>query len=107
MVDVTGAVGVVPDPGPDDGAVGAAAMVRTKFALAEEFKESVTMIPIVEVVEAVAMPEMMPVLELIANPPGIAPDTLDQAYGATPPLTARGAEYETPTWPAGSDVVVI
>ena len=104
---MAGTVGVVPDPEPDDGAVGAAAILIAKLALEEEFRESVTSIPNVEVVDAVGVPEMMPVFELIASPEVITPDTVDHVYGATPPLTARGAKYETSTWPAGSDVVVI
>jgi hypothetical protein len=98
---------VLLDPDPDDGAVEAAAMLMAIFALAETFKESVTSKPKVELAELVAVPEIVPALELSVSPVGITPDTCDQVKGATPPFTDNGAEYDAPTWPEGSDVVVI
>lgn len=82
-------------------------MLKFRFALAVEFKESVTSNPKVEFAELVAVPEIVPVFELSVSPAGITPDKWDHVKGATPPFTDSGAEYDTPTWPEGSDVVVI
>ena len=84
-----------------------AAMWIGRFALAEEFRESVTSTPTVEVTEELATPAIVPVVEFSANPAGSVPEEVDHVNGATPPFTARGAAYETPTCPAGSVVVVI
>jgi hypothetical protein len=66
---------VLVDPDPDEGAVESAAMLMARFALVETFKESVTSKPKVELAELVAVPEIVPVLELSVNPEGITPDT--------------------------------
>jgi hypothetical protein len=98
---------VLLDPDPDEGAVEAAAMSKVSVVLAEAFKESVTSKPKVEAAELVAVPEIVPVLELSVSPAGITPDTCDHVNGATPPFTDSGAEYDAPTLPEGNEVVVI
>src|ERR1700722_15550112 len=82
-------------------------MFKVRVVLAEAFKESMTSKPKVELAELVAVPEIVPVLELSVSPAGITPDTCDHVKGATPPFSDSGAEYDAPTFPDGSEVVVI
>jgi hypothetical protein len=92
---------------PEDGVEAAVAMWMGRFAFAVTLSESVTSTLTVELTEVVATPEIVPVVEFTVRPAGIVAEVVDQVNGATPPLTANGAEYATPTCPAGSAVVVI
>jgi hypothetical protein len=82
-------------------------MLMARLARADEFTESVTSTLTLLSPGSVAVPEIIPVFELIARPAGRLPEAMDQRNGGTPPLTAIGAEYVEPAWPAGSAVVVI
>jgi hypothetical protein len=53
------------------------------------------------------VPLMPPVDAVNVNPPGNAPVTMVQVYGATPPVDVNCAVYAKPTLPSGSDVVVM
>ena len=56
---------------------------------------------------AVGVPEITPEVVARVSPEGRAPDVIDQAYGAMPPLACRTLEYEEPMVPEGTVVVVI
>jgi hypothetical protein len=68
--------------------------------------ESVTFVVKVKVPEAVGVPESMPPAESV-KPAGSAPELMLQVYGVVPPDAASVVEYAVPTWPAGTEVVVI
>ena len=55
--------------------------------------------------DAVLLPEISPVLALIASPAGRP--VASQLYGEVPPAAATNALYATFAWAAGSDVVVM
>ncbi len=55
----------------------------------------------------VGVPEMTPVEALSESPGGKEPEEIDQVYDGVPPLEAKDREYLTPTWPVGSEFVVI
>jgi hypothetical protein len=61
----------------------------------------------VEVPAVVGVPEITPVLALIANPAGSAPEYTLHVYGFVPLVAAIVAEYAPPTIPFGKLVVVI
>ena len=55
---------------------------------------------------AVGVPLIWPVVVLKVSPAGSVPINC-QVYGTVPPEAATVTEYATPTWPFGSDVVLI
>ncbi len=55
----------------------------------------------------VGVPEIRPAFAARVSPEGRAPDVIDQAYGAMPPVACRTLEYEEPMVPEGTVVVVI
>jgi hypothetical protein len=68
--------------------------------------ESVTLTVVLKEPEAVGVPEMVPAADRV-KPAGRAPELMLQVYGVVPPLAARVVEYAVPTWPEGTEVVVI
>jgi hypothetical protein len=59
------------------------------------------------VTDWVGVPVIAPVEAFSDKPAGKVPLVRDHVYGAVPPLAARVALYVMPTWPLGSEVVVI
>ncbi len=55
----------------------------------------------------VGVPEMTPVEALSESPGGREPEEIDHVYDGVPPLEAKVREYLAPTWPVGSELVVI
>src|SRR5580700_6836037 len=55
---------------------------------------------------AVGIPEITPVFGLRLRPDGSDPDSTEYAYDPIPPVASRDAEYDSPTAPDGSAVVV-
>jgi len=45
----------------------------------------------------VGTPEITPVEALIFNPAGSEPETIENVYPGTPPITLSAAEYDAPT----------
>jgi hypothetical protein len=56
--------------------------------------------------DAVGVPESVPPAESV-KPAGSAPELMLQVYGVVPPDAASVVEYDVPTWPEGTEVVVI
>jgi hypothetical protein len=70
--------------------------------------ESVTLkVSEVAFAAAVGVPLIRPVDEFRVSPAGSVPDVSVHVYGAVPPVTANVCEYAVPSWPLGSDNVVI
>lgn len=72
------------------------------------FPESVTVnVSAVALAVAVGVPAIAPVEAFSARPVGSVPDVSVQIYGVAPPVATSVALYAVPTWPFGSEVVVI
>jgi hypothetical protein len=69
--------------------------------------ESFTITVKVDVPFARGVPLITPFAAFSERPAGNEPTLIDQVYGAKPPVSATAAEYATPFWAVGSDVVLI
>ena len=56
---------------------------------------------------AVGVPLIRPVDEFSVSPAGNVPEVNVHVYGAVPPVAANVCEYDAPSWPFASDVVVM
>jgi hypothetical protein len=68
--------------------------------------ESVTFTVNANEPDAVDVPEIVPVADRV-KPAGNAPELMLQLYGVVPPDEASVVEYPVPTWPDGTEVLVI
>jgi len=69
--------------------------------------ESVTATVKLKVPTVVGVPKMTPVEALRVSPGGSEPTDTDQVSGGFTLNAVRVAEYAVPTWPPGTEVVVI
>jgi hypothetical protein len=88
----------------------AGAIVSVRFAVfvCIGFPASCTWkVSAVPVAAAVGVPVIAPVDAFKLKPVGSVPLVIDQEKGFVPPLAANVVVYATPTWPLGSELVVI
>jgi hypothetical protein len=82
--------------------------VRLVLLLCAGLLESVTwIVSSTALTAAVGVPEIKPVDAARVSPEGSGPLVTDQVYGALPPLAVRVVVYGVPTWPLGSEAVVM